>query len=297
VELALCLGAEIVSMDSMALYRGMDIGTAKPTPAQRSIVPHHLIDVLGPHEEHSVADYLAAAHRAVGEIRARGRVALFVGGTPLYFKALLRGLFEGPPADPALRRRLEAEERQRGPGHLHRRLAEIDPAAAGRLHPNDTRRLVRAFEVFEKTGRPISEFQQQFESGRPASECRAFVLDRPRDELHARIGSRVDEMFLAGFVEEVRRLASGQHPLSKTARQALGYQEVLEHLAGRRGLEETIDLIKTHTRQFAKRQATWFRSLSECRFLRVAGEIDPGETARRIAETDESGLRRPHGPT
>ncbi len=283
IELAVRLGAEIVSMDSMALYRGMDLGTAKPTSEQRAAVPHHLIDVIEPHDQYSLAQYVAAAHRAVAAIRSRGRQALFVGGTPLYLKALLRGVFEGPAADPELRRRLEEEERRLGPGHLHRRLATLDATAAARLHPNDTRRLVRALEVYEKTGRPISEHQVQFDAARTA-ENRVFVLDRPRDELVLRIDRRVDAMFAAGLIDEVRRLAAQPLPLSKTARQALGYREVLEHLEGGRGLNETIALVKTHTRQFAKRQYTWFRSLGECRFVPVRGDIDPAETAARLAE-------------
>jgi tRNA dimethylallyltransferase len=168
VALAPLIGAEIVAMDSMTLYRGMDVGTAKPTAEQRRRVPHHLVDVLEPAESFSLAAYVGRAARCVGEIEARRRQALFVGGTPLYLKALVRGMFEGPPADPALRRRLAEEARRYGPGWLHARLRVIDPAAAARLHPNDTKRLIRAIEVHEKTGRPISAWQQQFDLGRPA---------------------------------------------------------------------------------------------------------------------------------
>lgn len=335
VELARRIGAEIVSMDSMALYRGMDILTAKPSEHQRREVPHHLIDVLEPHEEFSLAEYVAAAARVVEEIRLRGRAVLFVGGTPLYLKGLLRGVFEGPGPDWEFRRRLEHEARCGPPGLLHRRLAEVDPVAAQRLHPHDTRRIIRALEVHARTGIPISALQQQFEVGLPAEQCRVFVLDWPKDQLHERIDRRVDAMFAAGLVEEVRRLAwsevwAGQlpdakrpppqpadppsrrfstlsglpgdvapllpalpdrqgeraagRPLSRTARQALGYREVLEYLLGRRGLAETIALVKTRTRQFAKRQRTWFRSLSECRMVSVSGEQDAAQIAQRIAE-------------
>ncbi|MBU4399549.1 MAG: tRNA (adenosine(37)-N6)-dimethylallyltransferase MiaA, partial [Planctomycetes bacterium] len=206
VELARRIGAEIVSLDSMALYRGMDIGTAKPTDRQRRSVPHHLIDVIEPWEEYSLAMYVEASERIAAEIAGRGRRTLFVGGTPLYLKGLLRGIFRGPPADWQLRRRLADQSQEHGGDWLHRRLLEVDPASAARLHPNDSRRLIRALEVFEKTGRPISELQRQFEVGRPASECRVFVLDWPRAELHARIERRVEEMFVAGLVDEVRRL-------------------------------------------------------------------------------------------
>jgi tRNA dimethylallyltransferase len=283
VELARQIGAEIVSMDSMALYRGMDIGTAKPTAAERRDVPHHLIDVLDPWEEFSLAQYVDRAGAAATEVAGRGREVLFLGGTPLYLKALLRGIFHGPPPDWELRRRLADLARQHGGDWLRQRLAEVDPTAAARLHPNDTRRLIRALEVFEKTGRPISELQRQFEVGRPAAECRVFVLDWPRAELHARIGRRVHEMFAAGLVAEVRGLLAGEKPLSRTARQAVGYREVIEHLEGRRSLPETIELVRRHTRQLAKRQMTWFRSLSECRFAPVSGQLDAKAIAGQLA--------------
>jgi tRNA dimethylallyltransferase len=295
IELARRLGAEIVSLDSMALYRGMDIGTAKPTAEQRAAVPHHLVDVIEPHEEYSLARYLDEAARCVAEIRGRGREVLFVGGTPLYLKGLLRGIFEGPPADRRLRRALREEAQRDGPEALHRRLARLDPEAAERLHPNDLKRIIRALEVYEKTGQPISELQRQFDTGRPAEECRVFVLDRPRAELHERINRRVEAMFAAGLVDEVRRLLAGgrgtvpfsqsenwDSPLSRTARQAVGYREAIEHLRGERGLAETVELVKRHTRQMAKRQMTWFRSLSECRFVAVEGAVEPAATAERL---------------
>jgi tRNA dimethylallyltransferase len=283
VELARLLGGEIISMDSMALYRGMDVGTAKPTPSQRAAVSHHLIDVIEPHEEYSLAQYVAAAAGVVAEIRVRGREPLFVGGTPLYLKGLLRDIFQGPAADWELRRQLEDEARRLGPESLHRRLAQFDPAAAQRLHPNDTRRLIRAIEVFEKTGLPISRLQKQFDTGLDASQCRVFALDWPRRELAARIDRRVEAMFAAGLVEEVRRLLAGPHGLSRTAGQAVGYGEVIEHLEGRRNLSETIELVKTHTRQLAKRQGTWFRSLGECRPIRLSEPLDPAQTAAQLA--------------
>lgn len=283
LALARRIGAEIVSLDSMALYRGMDIGTAKPSTAERQSVPHHLIDVLDPHEEFSLARYVETANRCVAEIAGRGRQVLFVGGTPLYLKGLLRGIFQGPPADWELRRRLAEQARVNGDLWLHEQVAKIDPAAAARLHPNDARRLLRAWEVFEKTGRPISVWQQQFDVGRLASECRVFVLDWPKAELHARIAQRVAAMFAAGLVDEVRRLLALPKLLSRTARQAVGYREVIEHLEGRGDLAETIRLVEQHTRQLAKRQATWFRSLSECRYVTVAGRLDAEESAERLA--------------
>jgi tRNA dimethylallyltransferase len=282
VELAERIGAEIVSLDSMALYRGMDIGTAKPTPAERRRVPHHLIDILEPHEEYSLAQYVEAATQCAEEIAGHNRQLLFVGGTPLYLKGLLRGIFQGPPADWELRHRLADEARRHDDPWLHQRLAEIDPVTAARLHPNDARRLIRALEVFEKTGRPISQWQGQFDVGRPAAECRVFVLDWPRAELCARIDRRVEAMFSAGLVDEVRKLLAASNPLGKTARQAVGYREIIEHLEGRQNASETIELVKQHTRQLAKRQGTWFRSLGECRFLSVSHPLVPGEITDRI---------------
>lgn len=283
IELALELGAEIVSLDSMAIYRGLDIGTAKPTADERRVVPHHLIDAVDPDEEFSLARYLAAAEAASNRILASGRQVLFVGGTPLYLKGLLRGIFRGPPADWALRRHFEVEARLHGPGWLHERLAEVDPQSAGRLHPNDTRRLIRALEVCEKIGQPISRLQRQFHAGRSAGQCRVFVLDWPRAELYARIDARVETMFARGFVDEVRALLARPRPLGRTARQAVGYREVIEHLAGQRDLVQTIEQVKTRTRQFARRQLTWFRSLTECRWIPLSAGDRPADIARRIA--------------
>ena len=283
LSLAELLGAEILSMDSMAVYRGMDIGTAKPTRQQQAQIPHHLIDLIEPHEEFSLAQYLTAAHRCVAEVRSRGRTPLFVGGTPLYLKALLRGIFQGPPADLQFRRRMYEEAQRFGHEHLHRRLAQVDPVAARRLHPHDLRRIIRALEVYEKTGVPISTLQQQFDRARPADQCRVFVLHWPTEQLDQRIHRRVEAMFAAGFVEEVRRLKAGPKGLGKTAQQAVGYREVLEYLDGVRDLADTIALVQQRTRQFAKRQRTWFRSLSECRFVPMQEPVLPAAVARRIA--------------
>ncbi len=294
VELARRIDAEIVSLDSMAVYRRLDVGTAKPTPEQRRAAAHHLIDLVEPWEEFSLARFVEEAKHAVDDIVGRGKQALFVGGTPLYLKALLRGIFQGPPADWPLRRRLADRAREHGPEWLHRRLAQVDPASAARLHPNDARRLIRALEVYEKTGRPISALQRQFDSGRPAEQCRVFVLDWPRAELYERIERRVDEMFAAGLLEEIRRLLADKtgKGFSRTARQAVGYREAIEHLEGRRELPETIDLVKRRTRQLAKRQMTWFRGLSECRFVAVSDRLDAAEVAERIAQLGLSSLTR-----
>jgi len=305
IELARQIGAEIVSLDSMALYRGMDIGTAKPTAEERRLVPHHLIDIIDPSEEFSVAQYLEAATATADDIKSRGHQVLFAGGTALYLKSLLRGLFSGPPADWKFRRELEETARVEGPAALHTRLAQIDPPAAAKLHANDLRRVIRALEVHEMTGQPISSLQQQFAQGRSADHCKVFVLDWPRDNLENRIRQRVDAMFAVGLVEEVRRVtanvggeslprladryarssAKGFASYSRTASQALGYREVLEYLNGQRDLAATIELVKLRTRQFAKRQLTWFRSLGECRWVTVSEPFEPTAIAQRIAAT------------
>jgi tRNA dimethylallyltransferase len=280
LELAGRLNAEIVAMDSMTLYRGLDIGTAKPTAADRRRVPHHLIDVLDPWESANVAWWLDRAAECVADIEGRGRTALFVGGTPLYLKALLRGLFEGPPADPELRARLEAEAQRDGPAALHARLAAVDPASAARLHANDLRRVVRALEVWELTGRPISEWQQQWKiaigvpatAGPPKSEIlpipaapNVLYLELPRPELYARIDRRVLDMLAAGWLAEAGRLRELPRPPSREAAAAVGYRDLWDFLAGRRPWEEAVRCIQQRSRNYAKRQLTWLRNLPECR--------------------------------
>ena len=289
IALAERLGAEIISLDSMAIYRGMDIGTAKPTAEDRAAVPHHLVDIVEPADEYSVAQYVEAAAATVAEIRTRGREVLFVGGTPLYLKSLLRGLFDGPPANWEVRQEIEDELATVGQAALHERLTQIDPVAASNIHPHDTRRLIRALEVFRATGEPLSHQQTEFEEGRAAEECRVFVLRRERLELHRRIEGRVEAMIDVGLVEEVERLTAGGRQLGRTASQAVGYQEALAFLAGEHSREEMIERIKIRTRRFAKRQGTWFRSLSECRFVDVAGEVDARAVAEEIAGAGEIG--------
>jgi tRNA dimethylallyltransferase len=284
VELARRLRAEVVALDSMTLYRGMDVGTAKPSEAERGGVPHHLIDVLGPWESASVAQYRAWASDVIAGVEARGKRVLFVGGTALYLKALLRGLFEGPGADQALRRELETEADRLGDAAMHARLARVDPAAAARLHPNDRRRVVRALEVAAATGRPLSAFQVGHDRPAPAGVA-VFALVRPRDELRGRIDRRVIGMFREGLVDEVRRLLAGPRPLSPVAAQGVGYREVIDLLAGRAALDDTVARVQARTRQFAKRQGTWFRGLAEVRPWPVEGDEPPELTARRLADT------------
>jgi tRNA dimethylallyltransferase len=288
VALARRLGAEVVALDSMTLYRGMDIATAKPTPAERAGVPHHLIDVLDPWEAASVADYRDRARRVVDDLEARGRRALFVGGAALYLKALLRGLFEGPGADLVLRKALEEQADRLGDRAMHDRLARLDPSTAGRLHPNDRRRVVRALEVIEATGRPLSEQQVEHDQPAPGS-VPVFALERPRPEMMGRIDRRVEAMFAQGLVEEVRRLQANDRPLGREAAQGVGYREVIAMLEGRTGLDEAVKLTQARTRQFAKRQATWFRGLVEVRPWPVDADEPPEAIADRLLERIDGG--------
>jgi tRNA dimethylallyltransferase len=257
LDLARRLDAEIVSVDSMAVYQGLDIGTAKPSPSERARVEHHVIDVVPPSEPYSVARWLADAAAAVETIRSRGRQILFVGGTPLYLRALRDGLAPLPADDPVFRRGLLEEIEVHGSAALHSRLATIDPAAAARIHPNDVKRIVRALEVSHATGRPLSDAFAPVPD--PIFESRMMIVDLPRRLLLDRIDRRVDAMFAAGLVDEVRR-ADASGGLGPTARQAAGYAECLDLLAGRVPLAEAVRLTKQRTRQLAKRQLTWLRS-------------------------------------
>jgi tRNA dimethylallyltransferase len=293
VVLAQRLDAEIIALDSMTLYRGLNIGTAKPTLEERGGIPHHLIDVLDSWECASVADYRHWALKAAREIESRGKRVLFVGGTALYLKALLRGLFQGPGADSSIRDRLECEAQAQGTEVLYCRLATLDPTTASRLHPHDRRRVVRALEVIELTGRGLSHFHGEHD--RPAPEgSLVFALERPRLDLFGRINRRVEAMFDAGLVEEVRGLQSSSRPLSAVAAQGVGYREVIDHLAGSASLTDTITRVQTRSRQFAKRQATWFRGLVEVRSWPIAPGEDMESVAQSLAhaiEIDLSGRR------
>jgi len=294
IELARRIGAEIISLDSMAVYREMDIGTAKPSAAQRQAVPHHLVDVVSPTEDFSLSEYVDAAHAAIADIRSRGRGVLFVGGTPLYLKALLRGVYQGPPADWEFRAAIERELETTPVAALHQRLQVIDPLLASKLHPNDKRRIVRGLEVFKSTGQRLSHLQTHFEEGRPAEAMKVFVLSWPREELHRRTDARVESMFAAGLVGEVRALLAKYGTLSRTAIQAVGYREVIEELgpgvapdlkpqaSSLKPQAACVERVKARTRQFARRQETWFRSLSECKAVTMREGFEPAEVAEEI---------------
>ncbi len=286
--LARHLNAEILSVDSMKVFRRMDIGTAKPTPGQRGEIRHHLIDVVEPSQPFSVAEFVQQARQAIAEIRSRGVHILAVGGTALYIKALSEGLFEGPSADPQVRSRLHAEAKERGTQELHARLAAIDPVAAGRIHPNDLRRIVRALEVHELTGTPISELQVQWDRTRTVFDCAFIGLRREREDQARRANARVKRMIEQGLVEEVRGLLAERPPIGSTARQALGYAEIIAHLENEVPLEEAVENIKINTRSFIKAQRTWFKRFRTARWIDVSEDDTAESVAGRILSLEDT---------
>ena len=286
------IGGEIITVDSMQVYRGLDIGTAKPTAAERQRVPHHLLDICDLNEAFDAAQFVRHAKTAVQEIQSRERTPIFCGGTGLYFKALLEGLGEAPATDSALRAELEATPLE----NLLTELRERDPVTFGKIDRQNPRRVVRAIEVIRLTGKKFSEQRaawkaaSQNEDGgskvedgkrseQPSSilhppSSHFYCLIRPTEDLHRRINLRVDEMFRLGLVDETRELLKHGLAENKFALQAIGYRQVGEHLRGEHTLAETIELVKIRTRQFAKRQLTWFRRHGNCAWI----ELLPGET-------------------
>jgi tRNA dimethylallyltransferase len=248
--------AEVVVVDSIQIYRGLDIGSAKPTREEQRLVPHHLIDIVEPTERFSVDAWLGRAEEIVGSIRSRGAVPILVGGTHLYVKAFLEGLFEGPEPDESLRQALRAMD----PGARRAELERVDPRAAARIHPADERRAVRALEVFRLTGRPITDWQQEWDTGRARRDCLLVGLDWETEPLNRRINARVKAMIDAGLVEETRALHEAGR-FGPQAREALGYKQILAHFNARLTLEDATEQVKIETRRFAKNQRTWLRRL------------------------------------
>jgi tRNA dimethylallyltransferase len=290
-ELALAVaeraGAEILSMDSMQVYRGMDIGTAKPSATERARVRHHLLDLVEPDESYDGRRFLEDARRAVAEILERGGRALFVGGTGFYLAVLLRGLFDGPEADTDLRARLERQREERGAQRQHAELQRVDPAAAERIHPHDAKRVVRALEVWEQTGRRLSDWQSEWglQDSERVRRARLVGIRREDAELEERIRDRAARMLDAGWREEVLALRD-RGGLGQTACQALGYAEVLEWAEGRLAREEVLERITLITRQFARRQRTWTRKFPIDWIEVVADEAVPDEgRVRRALQT------------
>jgi tRNA dimethylallyltransferase len=275
LHLAERIEGEIISVDSMQVYRGLDIGTAKPSPADRARVPHHLIDICDLTMSFDAAQFARLAHRVVAEIQSRGHVPIFCGGTGLYFKAFLEGLDEMPSANAKLRVELEATPLEKLLEELHER----DPVTYEKIDKKNPRRIVRAVEVIRLTGKPFSEVRSQ------KSEVRSrrsgfFCLTRQPDDLRRRMDARVDTMFARGLVNETSELLKHGLEQNKTAMQAIGYRQVVEHLRGERSLTETIELVKTRTRQFAKRQLTWFRAQKKLEWI----ELEPDEPLEKASK-------------
>jgi tRNA dimethylallyltransferase len=278
MEVARQTGRQILSVDSMQIYCGMDIGTAKPTAAERAEVPHHLIDLVQPNEEFTVARFVELAGGVIG----RNLPLIATGGTPLYYKSLFHGLFDGPSADSGIREQLRSQSGE----ELHLRLAAVDAAAAARIHQNDMRRLIRALEVFELTGKPISSLQTDWQSPAALHQAVWIGLMWDKEALNRRINLRVKQMMAGGWLEETRELLKRFATLSPTAGKATGYAELIEHLQGKYSLDEAIEQIKIATRQLARRQMKWFRRFPDVHW--IDGDR-PGEQivaeALAIAET------------
>jgi tRNA dimethylallyltransferase len=303
VALALAerIGGEIISVDSMQVYRGLDIGTAKPPEAERRRVPHHLIDVAEPAEPFDAAKFVSLAARAVEEIQRRGKAPIFCGGTGLYFKAYLYGLGDAPPGDPKLRAELETKP----PGELLEELQRRDPETFDRIDRLNPRRVVRAVEILRLTGKPLSSSRADWQtpltrpagtlsphpmkgeergegSTRPPARERVYVLRREQGDLTQRINRRVDEMFARGLIGETRQLLERGLTDNATAMQAIGYRQVVAHLRGELPLAETVELVKRRTRQFARRQMTWFRHQLPCEWLDVGTDAAAEEVADEL---------------
>jgi tRNA dimethylallyltransferase len=293
LPLAEKIGGEIISADSMQVYRGLDIGTAKPGSAEQKKIPHHLIDICDLAESFDAAQFIRLAQKAVEEIQSRNRTPIFCGGTGLYFKAFLSGLGEAPATNPELRAELEAASFE----SLLKELKERDAAAYEKIDKQNPRRVIRAVEVIRLTGKKFSEQRAEWKSGgtacrRPENQGQRhavppknvfYCFTRAPADLHARINARVDAMFARGLVDETRGLLARGLEQNKTAMQAIGYRQVVEHLRGERDLAETIELVKSRTRQFAKRQLTWFRRQLDPEWIELKPDESSEKCARKIA--------------
>jgi tRNA dimethylallyltransferase len=280
VEVAEAIGGEIVGADSRQIYRYMDAGTAKPAAAQRERVPHHLIDVVDPDESYDVARWRSEAMSALAAIHARGAKAVVCGGTGLYLRSLTRGLFAGPPADEAIRARLEAEEKA-NPGSLHARLLEIDAPSARRIHSNDFVRIVRALEVFEATGRPLSAWLLEHALSEKPFETLTIEIDAGREALAGRVIARSRAMVRAGIVDELKGLYDRGYDPATRAFDAIGYRQAADCIAGRLAASELADAITLATMQYVKRQRTWMRGQMNTRKVAIG---DGGEALRLASE-------------
>ncbi len=280
VRLAKKIDAEIISCDSMQVYKGMDIITSKPPVALRKAIPHHLLGVISRDREYDVSKYYKDVSAKIREILRRGRVPLIVGGTGLYMSVLIDGIFKSGASSKSARSRLYKQAREKGSAYLFERLKSVDPEAASKIHPNDTKRIIRALEVFESTGKPISRLQKERKGLGRKYDIMIFGLNMPRDELYKRIDERVENMFEEGLAKEIRRLLKSK--LSRTASYAIGIRELEGYFGGLYGLDEAKRLIKRNTRLYAKRQLTWFRKDKRINWIEVSAKQKPQSVANRI---------------
>lgn len=267
ISLAEAFDGEIVGADSMQIYREMEIGTAKPTPEEQARVPHHMVDIIPPDAAFDAARYEKMARKIVSGLHGRGKLPIVAGGTGFYIKALTRGLFDTIPHDPAVRQRLQEEAETLGGDALHRRLAGCDPETARRLHPNDSYRVVRALEVFEVTGRPLSAHHQNHQFGDRPFRQLSIGLTIPRETLYNRIDTRVELMLQAGLLNEVRELLEKGYAPELKSMQSIGYRHMADFLRGRIDWEEAVRTMKRDTRRYAKRQMVWFKKDPEVHWL------------------------------
>ncbi len=266
VVLAEKINGEIISADSRQVYRHMDIGTAKPSKSQRERVPHHLLDILDPHRRYTAADFRRDAEKKINDISERGRRPMIAGGTGLYIKALVDGIFTGPAADSALREKLEEKASSLGLKSLYAELGAVDPGCAAKIHPNDKRRIIRALEIYRLTGKPASALKK-WEA--PAGKFAMFAFDMPRHELYGAINDRVRKMFREGLAEEVRKLMEMGCGENLVAMEAVGYREAIDFLKGNIPLGEAVEKTMASTRAYARRQLTWFRGDKRICWLKI----------------------------
>ena len=282
IYLAQKLNAEIISCDSMQVYKGMDIITSKPPDLLRKNVGHHLIDIIPPAKEYNVSKYRRQALKKIKEVIKRGRTPVLAGGTGLYMSILIDGIFKAKSQSQSIRNRLYKQAGQLGSGYLYEKLKNVDPEAALKIHPNDTKRIVRALEVFENTGKPISFLQKQRKGLNQEYDVKIFCLNMPAEKLYKRIDARVEKMFANGLVSEVKRLLKSG--LSKTASYAIGIRELKGYFDGLYDLEEARRLMKRNTRLYAKRQLTWFRKNKRIHWINISDKEKPKSVAKRIFE-------------
>ena len=281
VKFARIISGEIISADSMQIYKGMRILSQAPTVAEKKAVRHHLVELLNPGKEYSVAAFIKEASCGIAAIIKRGKVPVIVGGSGLYVKGLVDGLFPTPRADMKFRKSMMKFASRYGSPKLHAKLVRIDPAAANKIHPNDMRRIVRALEIYNSSGKTMTELKATTRGLKDKYKIEMFGLIRPREEIYSRIDARVEKMFRSGAVKEVEKIL--RKKLSKTAEMVLGLDEISGYLEGRYGLEAARDMLKMNTRRFAKRQLTWFRKDKRIHWFNL-NEISEGKIIRRIAD-------------